>query len=53
MKYFIVFIAVMNIITFSAFGIDKLKAKKDKWRIRERTLFLPVLLGGGVGASWA
>ena len=49
MKYFIVFVAVMNIITFSAFGIDKLKAKKDKWRISESTLLLLSLCFGSIG----
>ena len=30
-------------------GIDKRRAKKDRWRISEKTLFLPVILGGGLG----
>lgn len=51
MKWIIlVYLAVMSLIAFGAFGIDKFKAKTDRWRISEKTLFLLALLGGGVGA---
>ena len=46
----VTYAAVMSLITFAAFGIDKYKARTGRWRIRERTLFLLALLGGGVGA---
>jgi len=46
----VIYAAVMSLITFAAFGIDKYKARTGRWRIRERTLFLLALLGGGVGA---
>lgn len=42
--------AVINVITFAVFGIDKLKAVKDKWRVPEKVLFLLALLGGSLGA---
>lgn len=42
--------AVINIITFAVFGIDKLKAVRDKWRVPEKVLFLLSLLGGSLGA---
>ena len=42
--------AVMSLITFVVFGIDKYKAITNRWRIRERTLFLLAILGGGAGA---
>ena len=43
------YLLVVNLWAFALMGIDKRRAKKDLWRIKERTLFLPVLLGGGVG----
>ena len=46
----VIYAAVMSLITFAAFGIDKYKARTGRWRIRERTLFHLALLGGGVGA---
>ena len=49
-KIFIIYIAVISIITFAAFGIDKLKAIKDKWRTPEKVLFLMSIIGGSVGA---
>ncbi|MCD8094986.1 MAG: DUF1294 domain-containing protein [Ruminococcus sp.] len=41
---------LMSIVAFSAFGIDKQKAKKDAWRIPEATLLCLSLCGGSVGA---
>ncbi len=46
----LIYIAVMSLIAFAAFGLDKYKAKANRWRIRERTLFLLAILGGGIGA---
>lgn len=40
----------VNVITFVVYGIDKLKAKKGKWRIPETTLLLLAIVGGSVGA---
>ena len=39
----------MNVIGLAVMGIDKSKAKKNKWRIPEKTLFLVSLLGGSIG----
>ena len=41
----------MNILSFSLMGIDKRRAQRHAWRIPEKTLFLPVLLGGGIGGT--
>ena len=49
-KYFVIFILVMSIITFFVFGWDKWKAKNDKWRTPESTLFLLAIFGGSIGA---
>ena len=40
----------LNLITFIAYGIDKRKAKKSRWRISESSLLLLALIGGSVGA---
>lgn len=44
--YYLLFI---NLFAFILMGLDKRKAKRGAWRIPERTLFLPVLLGGSAG----
>jgi uncharacterized membrane protein YsdA (DUF1294 family) len=44
------FIIGINVITFVVYGIDKLKAKKGKWRIPEATLLLLAIVGGSMGA---
>ena len=43
-------IAILNVITIFLYGIDKWKAKKDRWRIPESTLLLLAVLGGSIGA---
>lgn len=47
----IIYIILINIITFIVMGIDKKKAKFGKWRIKESILFTLVLLGGGIGGT--
>lgn len=42
----IIYLLVINIITFVIMWMDKKKAKYGKWRISETTLFILVLLGG-------
>ncbi len=49
MKYFLVFLLIANLITFIAYGMDKRKAVKDRWRIPEKTLLLMGLCFGSVG----
>lgn len=50
MKYFIIYLIVINIIAFLSMYIDKRRAKMEKWRIKEHTLFILALLGGSIGA---
>lgn len=40
----------INAVVFLVYGIDKLKAKKGKWRISESTLLLLAVIGGSIGA---
>ena len=46
----LVWLAVINLLTFIVYGADKRRARKGKWRVPEKTLFLLPLLGGSVGA---
>ena len=50
MKYFIYYLVVINLITFLSYGVDKYKAKKQKWRISEQVLIGLAAIGGFVGA---
>ena len=45
-------IAIVNLVAFIMYGIDKRRAIKDKWRIPEKTLLLAALFGGAPGALW-
>ena len=45
-----VYSAAINLATFIVYGADKRRARKGKWRVPERTLFLLPRLGGSVGA---
>ena len=46
----ILYILIINVIAFAAYGIDKQKAVKKEWRISENTLIGLALIGGSVGA---
>ena len=50
MKYFLLYLLLINAVAFLLMLVDKIKAKKNRWRIRERTLFGSALLGGSIGA---
>lgn len=51
LKNIIIYIIAINIITFFSMGIDKYKAKRGKWRTKEKTLITLVALGGGIGRN--
>ena len=46
----LIYLAVINVVTFFMYGVDKWKAKKSKWRIREAALIGLAVLGGSIGA---
>jgi len=43
------YLLMVNLAGFVLMGLDKRKAKQGKWRVPEKTLFLPAVLGGAVG----
>ena len=45
-----IYLIIVNLIAFVLFGIDKAKAKRNKWRIKESTLLIAAAIGGSYGA---
>ncbi len=50
MKILFIYLLIINIIAFFAYGIDKYKAKHHRWRISEAALLLLAVAGGSIGA---
>ena len=48
-KYYLILVLIMSIITLIFYIVDKEKAKKNKYRIKERTLVLLSFLFGSIG----
>ena len=44
------YLLIINIVAFATYGIDKWKAKNNKWRISEATLLGMAIIGGSIGA---
>lgn len=50
LRFIIIYLLIINIITFVAYGVDKWKARNNKWRISEATLLELAIAGGSIGA---
>ena len=50
MNYFLLYLLLINAAAFVLMLADKVKARKNRWRIPERTLIGSALLGGSIGA---
>lgn len=50
MAYIIGYFAAVNVAAFCMYGVDKQKARRNRWRIPEVTLLLMAVLGGAVGS---
>ena len=50
MKYFLLYLLIINAAAFLLMLIDKYKAKHHLWRISEATLMWSAALGGSLGA---
>jgi uncharacterized membrane protein YsdA (DUF1294 family) len=46
----LLYLELVNAAAFALFGVDKLRAKRGRWRIPEAVLILSAVLGGCVGA---
>ena len=44
------YVLAINLVAFMAFGIDKMLAEAQRWRIAESTLLTWALIGGTPGA---
>lgn len=42
-------VLVSGLITFILYAVDKSRAKRNKWRIKEKTLILWCFFGGSIG----
>lgn len=50
MKFLYIYLLVINVVAFCFYGLDKWKAKHNRWRISEATLILSAVIGGSLGA---
>ena len=50
MKYILAYLLIVNAAAFLLMLVDKIKAKKNRWRIRESTLMISAAIGGSIGA---
>ena len=49
-KIIVIYLIVINMVTFFIYGIDKWKAVRSKWRISEAMLLGLAVIGGSIGA---
>ncbi len=53
LRIVIFYLLAANLLTFVTYGVDKWKARHNRWRIPEATLLLLAALGGSIGALLA
>lgn len=53
MKYLLIYVILINLITFVVYADDKRRAKKHLWRTNEGTLVMLAVIGGSFGALLA
>ena len=46
----LLYFAIVNVVTFVLYGIDKFKAQHARWRIPESVLIGLAVIGGSIGA---
>lgn len=50
MKLLLCYLLIINALSFLLMLVDKWRAKKNRWRIRESTLLIVAALGGSIGS---
>ena len=45
-----IYLFIINAIGFILMLVDKMKARKNLWRIPEKVLFLSAIIGGSIGS---
>lgn len=53
LRIVVFYLLSINLLTFVTYGIDKWKARHNRWRVRETALLLLAALGGSIGALLA
>ena len=46
----LIYLELINLTAFALYGVDKLRAKRGRWRIPEAVLILTAIAGGSIGA---
>lgn len=49
MNYIVIYYLLINVLCFFVMGIDKKRAKRGEWRIKETTLWWLAVAGGALG----
>jgi len=49
MNNILIYLIIINIVSFLLMGYDKYCAIKNKWRVREKTLLGLAIIGGSIG----
>lgn len=52
-KILFIYLLIANVITLVIYGIDKWKARHDRWRVPESVLIFLAISGGSLGALLA
>lgn len=47
----LIYLLLINVAGFLLMGVDKLRAKKQVWRVPEKTLFIVAVIGGSIGTN--
>ena len=48
-----IYLVMINVLSFFIMGLDKVKAKKQRYRISENTLLFIAFIGGSLGSYLA